>query len=247
MAGATGETGRRVVQQLCAAGVTTVAGVRSIDKAKARAASPRLPSLPWYDVLSRPPVIRSIAQKLGLDAKGALLVKADVTASPSALAAAIGDAEAVVCCIGFAPSFNLGVDNPTKVDGQGTISLVDAAKLAGVKKFVMARCGAWRSRETWRRRRRLAAQLGHSPIVAAPRRAGVVAPHQRPGDRPEGQPQLLLPQRPRRRPRPEARGGDLPREERPGLHDRSAGRAGGVSVRGARPADRLGARHAPGA
>lgn len=153
VAGATGETGRRVVEQLRAAGVTTVAGVRSIDKAKARSlrrpeeirrsyASSLAKVLPHQiptSTIRRP-------QKLGLDSKGATLVKADVTAGADALAAAIGDADAVVCCIGFAPSFNLGVDNPTKVDGQGTISLVDAAKKAGVKKFVMARTQRLRAR-----------------------------------------------------------------------------------------------------
>ena len=107
--GATGETGRRVVAQLRAANVSVVAGVRDTKK----------------------------AQALGLQLAGAEIVSADVTDGVDALVAPIGDADAVVCATGFTPSFNFGKDNAKMVDGQGTRNLVDAAKRAGVKRFVL--------------------------------------------------------------------------------------------------------------
>jgi hypothetical protein len=44
---------------------------------------------------------------------------------------------AQVCATGFTPSFNFGKDNAKAVDGVGTRALVDAAKRAGVKRFVL--------------------------------------------------------------------------------------------------------------
>ena len=107
--GATGETGRRVVAQLRAAGVSVRAGVRDLKK----------------------------GQALGLQLAGAELVSADVTNGVDALVAAIGDADAIVCATGFTPSLNFGKDNAKAVDGQGTRNLVDAAKKAGVKRVVL--------------------------------------------------------------------------------------------------------------
>ena len=109
VAGATGATGRRVVMQLRAAGVAVRAGARDVKK----------------------------AQGLGLALSGAELVHADVTEGVDALVEAIGDADAVVCATGFTPSFNFGKDNAKAVDGVGTKALVDAAKRAGVKRFVL--------------------------------------------------------------------------------------------------------------
>lgn len=107
VAGATGQTGRRVVQQLLASGVSVVAGVRDVAKAK----------------------------KLGLD-KGARVVKIDVT-EPATLASALAGVDAVVCATGFTPSFNFSKDNAQAVDQKGTFALVDAAKAAGVTSFVL--------------------------------------------------------------------------------------------------------------
>ena len=109
--GATGETGRRVVAQLRAAGYAVRAGVRDVRK----------------------------AQSLGLALlPGVELVHADVTEGVDALVTAMGDADAVVCATGFTPSFNLGKDNPKAVDGQGTIDLIDAATRTGkVSRFVL--------------------------------------------------------------------------------------------------------------
>ncbi len=74
MAGSTGQTGRRVVAQLRAAGVAVRAGARDTKK----------------------------AQSLGLGAAGAELVHADVTEGVDALVDAIGDADAVVRRVGAA-------------------------------------------------------------------------------------------------------------------------------------------------
>lgn len=42
-----------------------------------------------------------------------------------------------MCATGFTPSFNFGKDNAAAVDGAGTRALVDAAKRAGAKRFVL--------------------------------------------------------------------------------------------------------------
>ncbi|GIL42292.1 hypothetical protein Vafri_311 [Volvox africanus] len=114
VAGATGNTGRRVVQQLRQAGLYVRAGVRSTEKA--------------------------VALGFGAD-PGIKIVEADVTKSIDTLAAAIGDAQAVVCATGAA---GFGPNGASQVDEQGTINLVDAALRsassgggAGVRKFVL--------------------------------------------------------------------------------------------------------------
>ncbi|KXZ53377.1 hypothetical protein GPECTOR_7g1273 [Gonium pectorale] len=108
VAGATGKTGRRVVQQLRAAGFAVRAGVRS----------------------------RSKALELGLAADpGVTVVEADATKGADVLLAAIGDAQAVMCATGAA---GFGSNGSKTVDEQGTISLVDAALRSGrCAKFVL--------------------------------------------------------------------------------------------------------------
>ena len=110
VAGATGQTCRRIVSQLRAAGVAVRAGARDAKK----------------------------AQSLGFAAAGAEIVHADVTEGVDALVEAIGSqTSAVVCATGFSPTFNFGKDNAKMVDGVGTKALIDAAKKAGVKRFVL--------------------------------------------------------------------------------------------------------------
>nr|DAD33855.1 TPA_asm: hypothetical protein HUJ06_012706 [Nelumbo nucifera] len=80
VAGATGSTGKRIVEQLLAKGFAVKAGVLDLDKAKTS--------------LSENPALQ--------------IVKADVTEGPTKLAEAIGDdAEAVICATGFRPSWDL--------------------------------------------------------------------------------------------------------------------------------------------
>lgn len=109
VAGATGNTGKRIVEQLLAKGFAVKAGVRDPDKA--RTAFP-----------SHGPALQ--------------LVKADVTEGPVKLAEAIGDdSDAVVCATGFRPSWDLLA--PWKVDNFGTVNLVEACGRLGVTRFVL--------------------------------------------------------------------------------------------------------------
>ncbi|KAL3149793.1 hypothetical protein ABBQ38_013619 [Trebouxia sp. C0009 RCD-2024] len=105
VAGATGNTGKRVVQQLSSKGIKVLAGTRDPKKAE---------GLGWGDTVK--------------------LVTADVTSDATELAAAMKGADAVICAIG---SSGFNPKGPRTVDYEGTLHLVDAAKRAGVKKFVL--------------------------------------------------------------------------------------------------------------
>jgi len=61
-------------------------------------------------------------------------VTADVTSDAKTLAEAMKGADAVICAIG---SGGFSPKGPKTVDYGGTVNLVDAAKQAGVKKFVL--------------------------------------------------------------------------------------------------------------
>ncbi|KAL6751857.1 hypothetical protein V8C86DRAFT_2768786 [Haematococcus lacustris] len=107
VAGATGNTGRRVVQELRLAGFNVLAGTRDAKKAAGLG--------------------------LGLDA-GVTVVTADVLQGASQLEAALGDAQAVICATGYTGFNPQGFG---RVDETGTKALVDAAKARGVAKFVL--------------------------------------------------------------------------------------------------------------
>lgn len=79
------------------------------------------------------------ARDLGIDADGVQLVKIDVTSPVDTMAAAIGSVDAVVCATGFVPGLNVFKmgEQAHAVDNVGTVHLVDAAKQAGVSKFVL--------------------------------------------------------------------------------------------------------------
>ncbi|KAI4365201.1 hypothetical protein MLD38_021208 [Melastoma candidum] len=109
VAGATGSTGKRIVDQLLAKGYAVKAGVRDLEKGKA--------SLPR-------------------DYSDLEIVKADVTDGAEKLAEVIGiDTDAVVCATGFRPGFDLFA--PWKVDNFGTVNLVEACRKRGVNRFVL--------------------------------------------------------------------------------------------------------------
>ncbi|KAL1207346.1 hypothetical protein V5N11_028994 [Cardamine amara subsp. amara] len=106
--GATGKTGKRIVEQLLSRGFAVKAGVRDVDKAKS-----------------------SFKEDPSLQ-----IVRADVTEGPEKLAEAIGDdSQAVICASGFRPGFDLFA--PWKVDNFGTVNLVDACRKKGVERFVL--------------------------------------------------------------------------------------------------------------
>jgi len=109
VAGATGSTGKRIVDQLLAKGFHVKAGVRDLEKAKT---------------------------SLSHDNPALQIVKADVTEGSERLAEAIGDdSEAVICATGFKPGWDLFA--PWKVDNFGTVNLVEACRKLGVNRFIL--------------------------------------------------------------------------------------------------------------
>eukprot|EP01018_Ginkgo_biloba_P026102 Gb_02610 [translate_table: standard] len=88
VAGATGNTGKRIVTQLLSRGFAVRAGVLDIERAKNT-----LPNDQSIQFVGLP---RTVAKK----------VKADVTEGAVKLSEAIGDAEAVICATGFRPSLD---------------------------------------------------------------------------------------------------------------------------------------------
>ncbi|CAA2983116.1 Hypothetical predicted protein [Olea europaea subsp. europaea] len=109
VAGATGSTGKRIVEQLLAKGFSVKAGVRDMDKAKTTFPGNN-PNLQF--------------------------VKTDVTEGSAKLADAISDdSEAVICATGFQYSWDLFA--PWKVDNFGTVNLVDACRKRGVNRFIL--------------------------------------------------------------------------------------------------------------
>ncbi|MEM6449315.1 MAG: SDR family oxidoreductase [Cyanobacteria bacterium P01_D01_bin.105] len=107
VAGATGQTGKRVVKQLLGQGMTVSALVREGAKAES---------------------------ELPQNSDKLKIVVGDVL-QPSTLRAALTDCQMVVSATGAAPSFD--PTGPYKVDYEGTKNLVDAAKQANVEQFVM--------------------------------------------------------------------------------------------------------------
>ncbi|KAL1081891.1 hypothetical protein V6Z11_D09G097200 [Gossypium hirsutum] len=100
VAGATGSTGKRVVEQLLSKGFSVKAGVRDLGKAKTL---------------------------LSNDNPSLQIVQADVTEGSAKLAEAIGeDSDAVICATGFRPGWDLFA--PWKVDNFGTVNLVEACR-----------------------------------------------------------------------------------------------------------------------
>lgn len=107
VAGSSGRTGKKIVEQLLSNGFAVRAGAFDLDKARSS-----LPKDPNVDI-----------------------VRADVTEGPEKLAQAIGDAEAVVCATGFRYSWD--VFAPWKVDYFGTVNLVEACRKIGVNRFIL--------------------------------------------------------------------------------------------------------------
>mmetsp|Transcript_101315 Transcript_101315/g.254020 ORF Transcript_101315/g.254020 Transcript_101315/m.254020 type:complete len:341 (+) Transcript_101315:30-1052(+) len=109
VAGATGNTGQRVVKELQRLGYTVVAGARNQEKA-AKAFGSSVQSVP-LDV-----------EKFSVDA----------------MAEALKGTKFLICATGFVPGNPFDMNKLAKaVDREGTIKLVDAAKKAGVQRFVL--------------------------------------------------------------------------------------------------------------
>lgn len=129
VAGATGQTGRRIVERLGAkGGVSVVAGVRDIAKGEKELKS--------SSVTIRGAMVEQVS---AVDTKGVSLKKLDVVKdSVDAMAATLQGADALVVATGFVPGNPFAMNQEAHaVDNLGTIALVDAAKKAGVSKVVL--------------------------------------------------------------------------------------------------------------
>lgn len=109
VAGATGNTGARVVKELQSRGFSVIAGARNTEKA-----TKLFPS-------------------------GAKIVPFDVEKlSSDEMAAALKGSKFLICATGFVPGNPFGMSQAAQaVDRDGTIKLVDAAKKAGIQRFVL--------------------------------------------------------------------------------------------------------------
>lgn len=130
VAGATGQTGRRVLERLASAGnLEVIGGVRNVDKAAA--------SLEESSTVVRGAMVQKVAS---VDTSAVALKRLDVVKdSVDDLAASMAGAESLVIATGFIPGNPLKMNAAAHdVDNVGTIKLIDAAKKAGsVKKIVM--------------------------------------------------------------------------------------------------------------
>lgn len=129
VAGATGQTGRRVLERLAAkADVAAVGGVRNVDKATK--------ALGESSVVLRGAMVQAVGS---VDTSAVALKQLDVEKdSVGAMAATLQGAGALVIATGFVPGNPFQMNSAAHaVDNVGTIALVDAAKAAGVKKVVL--------------------------------------------------------------------------------------------------------------
>lgn len=126
VAGATGQTGRRVLERLAMSpGLEVVGGVRSVEKASK--------SLAESSTVIRGAMVQKIA---AVDTSAVELKRLDVVVdSVEALASTMKGADSLVIATGFIPGNPFQMNAAAhEVDNLGTCKLVDAAKMAGVKK-----------------------------------------------------------------------------------------------------------------
>jgi len=129
VAGATGQTGRRVLERLAQkGGLTVIGGVRNVDSAQK--------ALAEASITVRGAMVQKVA---AVDASKLTLAKLDVVKdSVSSLTTTLQGADALVIATGFVPGNPFEMNKAAHaVDNVGTIALVDAAKSAGVKKVVL--------------------------------------------------------------------------------------------------------------
>ena len=129
VAGATGQTGRRVLERLAGKpGLAVIGGVRNVDSAQK--------SLAESSTVIRGAMVQQVAS---VDTSAVELKHLDVVKdSVSDLAATLQGADAMIITTGFVPSNPFEMNAAAHaVDNVGTCKLVDAAKAAGIKKIVM--------------------------------------------------------------------------------------------------------------
>lgn len=140
VAGATGQTGRRCVQQLAkTSGVAVIGGVRDTAKAAKKLGESKIE-------------IRGamIEKGAAIDASSVELRALDVEkASVVEMSSTLAGADGLVIAVGFVPGNPFKMDTAAHaVDNVGTVNLIAAAKAAGVKKVVLVSsiltdAGAW--------------------------------------------------------------------------------------------------------
>ena len=129
VAGATGQTGRRVLERLAAQpGWTVIGGVRNVDKATK--------SLSESSTVIRGAMVQQVNS---IDTSKLNLKHLDVVQdSVEDLKNTLQGADSLVIAVGFVPGNPLKMNEEAhKVDNVGTIKLIDAAKAAGLKKVVL--------------------------------------------------------------------------------------------------------------
>jgi len=130
VAGATGQTGRRVLERLASAGnLEVIGGVRNVEKAAA--------SLGESSTVVRGAMVQKVAS---VDTSAVNLKQLDVVKdSVDDLAKTMEGATTLVIATGFIPGNPLKMNAAAhEVDNIGTIKLIDAAKKTGsIKKIVM--------------------------------------------------------------------------------------------------------------
>lgn len=129
VAGATGQTGRRVLERLAGqSGLTVIGGVRDVLKAQK--------TLSESSTVIRGAMVQQVAS---VDTSAVELKHLDVVKdSVTELAATLQGADAMVIATGFIPGNPFEMNTAAHaVDNVGTCKLIDAAKAAGIKKIVM--------------------------------------------------------------------------------------------------------------
>lgn len=129
VAGATGQTGRRIVERLAKdAGTSVIGGVRDVSKAKSE--------LSKSSIAIRGAMIDEVK---AVDTKGVDLKPLDVAKdSVDTLAATLKGTDALIIATGFVPGNPFAMNAEAHaVDNLGTKALVDAAKMSGVNKIVL--------------------------------------------------------------------------------------------------------------
>jgi len=130
VAGATGQTGRRILERLGKVeGISVTGGVRDVKEAQKKLGEAKVE-------------IRGLMMDridAVVDTKGVALKRLDVVKdNVDAMASTMKGADALVIATGFVPGnpFELGKEAHA-VDNLGTVALIDAAKKAGVSKVVL--------------------------------------------------------------------------------------------------------------
>jgi len=130
VAGATGQTGRRILERLASSGKgwSVIGGVRNVDKASE--------SLSKSSTVIRGAMVQSVAS---VDTSAVLLQRLNVVDdSVDTMATTLKGVDGLVIATGFIPGNPLKMNAAAhEVDNIGTIRLIDAAKKAGVKKVVL--------------------------------------------------------------------------------------------------------------